>query len=302
MNKVLISGATGFIGRQCLPILNSRGYEVHAVSSKTPKNFSSEIQWHKANLLDVSRIAALILEVRPKYMLHFAWYLEPGKFTTSNENFLWIQASLELLRQFYKQGGKRIVMAGSCFEYNWNYGYCSEFHTPRIPATFYGKCKNGLQNLLESYSEQTGVSSSWGRIFFVYGPYENPMRLVSSVIISLLKAEPALCTHGNQIRDYLYVKDVARAFVDLLESDVQGPINIGSGHPVALKDIISELGRWLNAEHLIKLGALPTSPDEAPLVVANVNRLSEEVGWSPQYSLKQGLKTTIDWWKSHLNI
>lgn len=302
MNRVLISGATGFIGRHCLPILLSRGYEVHAVSSKMPEESLSEVHWHQVNLLDLRQIPALISKVQPNYLLHFAWYVEPGKLTTANENFLWVQAGLELLRQFYEQGGMRIVMAGSCFEYDWSYGYCSEFFTPRAPATFYGKCKNGLQNLLESYSEQTGVSSSWGRIFFVYGPYEDPKRLVSYVIVSLLKGKPACCTHGNQIRDYLYVEDVAGAFVNLLESDAQGPVNIASGHPVSLKNIISKLGRWLNEEHLIKLGAVPTSPGEAPLVVANVNRLSEEVGWSPQYSLKEGLKKTIDWWKSDLSI
>ena len=302
MKKVLVTGATGFIGRHCLPVLINRGYEVHAVSSRMPERFSSEICWHRANLLDMNQISVLLSEVQPNYMLHFAWYVEPGRLTTADENFLWIQASLELLRQFYKQEGVRIVMAGSCFEYNWSYGYCSEFITPRVPDTFYGKCKNGLQNLLEAFSEQTGVSSSWGRIFFVYGPYENPMRLVSSVIISLLKAEPAHCSHGNQIRDYLFVKDVALAFVDLLESNVQGPVNIASGHPISLRKIVSKLGRWLNGEHLIKWGAVPSPPNEASLVVANVNRLSEEVGWRPQYDLNQGLKTTIDWWRSHLSI
>jgi nucleoside-diphosphate-sugar epimerase len=302
MDKVLISGATGFIGQHCIPILTDRGYEVHAVSSRTIEKCSSQINWHKVNLLDLIQIQSLISKVKPMYMLHFAWYVEPGKLTTANENFFWVQASLELLRQFYDQGGRRIVMAGSCFEYDWSYGYCSEFLTPRIPATFYGKCKNGLQYLLESYSEQTGVSSSWGRIFWVYGPHDNPMRLVSSVIISLLKAEPAPCSHGNQIRDYLYVKDVAEAFVDLLESDVQGPVNIGSGCPVSLKDIIVKLGRWFNREHLIKLGAIPSPSNEAPLVVAKVNRLFEEVGWSPKYSLKNGLKATIDWWMSHLSV
>jgi nucleoside-diphosphate-sugar epimerase len=302
MNKVLVTGATGFIGRHCLPILINRGYEVHAVSLRIPERFSPEIYWHKANLLDMSQISVLISKVQPNYLLHFAWYVEPGRLTTADENFLWIQASLELLQQFYNQGGMRIVTAGSCFEYNWNYGYCSEFITPRVPDTFYGKCKNGLQILFKAFSEQTGVSSSWGRIFFVYGPHEKPERLVSSVIISLLKAEPAHCSHGNQIRDYLFVEDVAAAFVDLLESNVQGPVNIASGHPVSLREIVSKLGRWLNGEHLIKWGAVPSPPDEAPLVVANVSRLSEEVGWRPQYSLKKGLKTTIDWWRNHLSV
>ncbi len=97
--------------------------------------------------------------------------------------------------------------------------------------------------------------SHGGESSFLYGPYEYPTRLVPSVIQSLLKDEPAQCTHGNQIRDFLYVADVADAFVAILDSDVNGIINIGSGKPVSVKELVIQIARLLGKEKDIRLGA-----------------------------------------------
>ncbi len=154
--------------------------------------------------------------------------------------------------------------------------------------------------MLNAFAKQTGISAAWGRILFLYGPHDHPARLVASVIHSLLNNEPARCSHGNQIRDFLYVQDVADAFVALLESDVSGPVNIGSGHPVALIDIISKIAKKVNRQGLIQLGALRISANEPPLLVADVSRLGDEVNWVPRYDLDQGLEQTISW-KNHVS-
>lgn len=296
MKKVLLTGATGFIGRHCLPLLLEKGYEVHAVSSKKVEKTLSTANWHQANLLESAQVHELLAKVQPTHLLHFAWFAVPGKYWTSLENFRWVQGSLDLLSAFVYNGGKRVVMAGTCAEYNWNYGYCSEGVTPLSPATVYGICKHSLQMMLDAFAKQTGVSAAWGRIFFVYGPHEHPSRLVPSVIHSLMKGEPVLCSHGNQIRDFLYVEDVADAFIELLESEVAGEINIASGNPVSLKDIIYKVAAQFKRVELIQLGAIPSPANEAPLLVANSNRLKNEVGWQQKYDLKEGLERTISWY------
>ena len=86
MKKVLLTGATGFIGRHCLPLLIAQGYEVHAVYAKAAGGEHPGLQWHKANLLDPSQIYMLMEEVLPTHLLHFAWYAIPGKYWTSPEN------------------------------------------------------------------------------------------------------------------------------------------------------------------------------------------------------------------------
>lgn len=300
MKKVLITGATGFIGRHCLPSLLEVGYEVHAVSSKISTSKLPNVYWHQVDLLDTVRISRLIAEVRPTQLLHFAWFTAPGEYWNSLENLRWVRASLDLLQAFASHGGRRVVMAGTCAEYDWQYGYCSEQVTPLAPATLYGACKHSLQIMLEASARQTGLSVAWGRIFFLYGPHEHPDRLVSSVICALLQGEPALCSHGNQIRDFLYVQDVADAFVTLLGSDVTGAVNIASGYPVALKDIIYEIAEKLDRRALIQLGAVPALANEPPLLVADVSLLTSKVGWSPKFDLDLGLEKTISWWKKHL--
>ncbi|OIP68720.1 MAG: epimerase [Oscillatoriales cyanobacterium CG2_30_40_61] len=303
MKKVLVTGANGFIGRHTLQPLVDQGFEVHAVTSKPINSHTVSVNctWHIVNLLDLEQIKELVLTVKATHLLHFAWYNIPGKCLTSEENFLWVQASLDLLRHFREQGGERVVMAGSALEYDWNYGYCSEVLTPRNPHTAYGVCKNALQEMLKAYAEITKLSSAWGRVFNVYGPYDHPKRLVSSVILSLLKDEPALCSHGNQLRDYLYVEDVANAFVKLLKSNVVGEINIASGKPVAVKEIVLKIAEKLGKPDLLKLGAILASVDEPPLFAANVSRLSTEMSFIPTYNLDNGLDEAIIWWQKQLN-
>lgn len=299
MKKVLVTGARGFVGRHSLKTLLERGFEVHAIASKTLPIVNSDCTWHRANLLDQTSIKELVSQVKPTHLLHFAWcYTIPGQYWKSEDNFLWVQASLELLRQFGEQGGKRVVMGGTCAEYDWKYGYCSEFVTPRNPDTPYGICKKALQEIVSCYCETASLSSAWGRIFFPYGAYEYPNRLVSSVIVSLLKGEPACCSHGNQIRDFLYVQDVADAFVALLESEVTGVLNIGSGQPVAIKDVVYKIADIIGGSDLVQLGAIPSPMKEAPLLVADVTRLSNEVGWLPKFNLQMGIEQSIIWWKN----
>jgi nucleoside-diphosphate-sugar epimerase len=303
LKRIVITGASGFIGSHCLPLLEQKGYEIHAFSSRFQPDFErSKIVWHRVDLLHQSRLKEIMKDIRPSHLLHLAWYLEPGKWANSLENYRWVQASLDLLLAFCKFGGQRAVMVGSCAEYDWRHSYCIENLTPMKPNTVYGTCKYALQEMFGKFIENTELSGAWGRIFFLYGPHEHPVRLVSSVILSLLANQSAQCTHGNQRRDYLYVKDVADALIALLESHVVGSVNIASGQPLAIKEIVFKIAEKLDGKDLVQLGAINTSADEPNLVVGDITRLSKEVGWQPQYSLDRGLDETIKWWEHNQPI
>jgi nucleoside-diphosphate-sugar epimerase len=300
MKRVLLTGATGFIGRHCVPALAARGYEVHAVSSNAPAATPPApdgARWHQVDLLDAARVSSLLAAVRPTHLLHCAWYAVPGKYWTAADNFRWVEASLHLLQTFAACGGERVVGVGSCAEYDWDYGYCSERHTPLTPATTYGVCKHALRLLLDALCKQAGLSGAWGRVFFLYGTHEHEQRLVASVIKSLLREQPARCSHGRQLRDFLYARDAADALAALLDADVSGAVNIASGVPVTLRQVIAEVAGQLQRPDLIQLGALPAPAGEPPVLLADVARLRDEVGWSPRYDLAEGLAETINWWK-----
>jgi nucleoside-diphosphate-sugar epimerase len=295
VRRVLVTGATGFIGRHALPLLAERGYEVHAISSS--EHSGEAFPFHRANLLDPRASAALVRDVEPTDLLHLAWYSEHGRFWTSPENDRWAEASLELLRAFAESGGRRAVIAGTCAEYDWSGdGLLSEGSTPLAPATTYGAAKHRLHMQASSLAGKAGISLGWGRIFFVYGPGEDPRRLVASVARALIAGEPAPCSHGEHVRDFLHAADVADALTALLAGAIEGPVNIASGEPTKIKDVVAEVARAAGRPELVRLGALPANPDEPPRLVADVRRLGEEVRWKPRSSLEQGIEDTVGWW------
>ena len=300
MKKILVTGASGFIGRHTLAPLLQTGYEVHAVSSKKKTENETSIKWHQTDLKNSTQTQDLIGKIQPTHLLHFAWCAEPGKFWTDPENTQWVEASFNLIKKFHAQGGKRVVISGSCAEYEWNKSIYSEKTTSEKPATLYGKCKQELQIKVEAFCHEVDLSLCWGRIFFVYGPYEHPARLVSSIVRSLLKNETAECSHGNQKRDLLFVEDVASGFVSILENEITGIVNIGSGEGVALKDVIKTIGDKIGRKNLIRMGTLPSPANEPPILVAETKRLTEEVRWAPKFDINTGLDRTIHWWKSTL--
>lgn len=300
MNRVLVTGATGFVGRGTLAPLRARGFEVHAVSSRSGPTAADGVHWHEADLLADSP-AELMRAIAPTHLLHLAWYAEPGAFWSSSRNLGWVQASLRLLEAFAESGGRRAVIAGTCAEYEWqDRTVCDETVTPCRPATLYGASKHALHLIAEAYARLNDISLAWGRIFFVFGPGEDPARLGGSVARALALGEPAPCSHGEQLRDFLYSEDLADAFAALLDSGVEGAVNMASGRPVRMRDLVQALAAAAGRPDLIQLGARPSNPDEPTELIAAVARLQDEVGWAPPAPLAQRAADTVAWWRGHL--
>jgi nucleoside-diphosphate-sugar epimerase len=249
------------------------------------------------DLLRPGAARALVDRVRPSHLLHLAWFVVPGKLIAAPENFDWVGASLELVRGFADAGGTRLCVSGSGYEYDWTHGYCTEGLTPCVPDTVYGACKHALHEMVRTFAAGRELSAAWPRVFFLYGPKEHPERLVSSVIRSLLREEPARCSHGRQIRDYLHVQDVADGLVAVLDSEVQDAVNVSSGQATTLREIASTIGRLTGRPELVQLGVLPARANDVPLVVGS-NAKAAALGWQPRYDLESGLLQTIEWWRA----
>lgn len=301
MKRVLVTGGTGFIGRNALAPLFERGYEVHAIG-REPQHSSEAIEWHRCDLMDSRATDRVVADVAPTRLLHLAWYTEHGKFWSAPENLDWIAASVFLLRSFQRHGGRRAVLAGSCAEYAWNEEICKEGETSLEPATLYGVSKNALRAIGEKFAADTGLSFAWGRVFFLYGPHESADRLVPFVTRRLLKGLPVPCTFGEQERDFLHVEDTAAAFVTLLDSNVQGAVNIASGNAVRVRDVVSAIGTTTGRNDLIRFGELPERLSEPRVLAADATRICSELGWKPRWSLQGGLASAVDWWRAQSTL
>jgi nucleoside-diphosphate-sugar epimerase len=236
--------------------------------------------------------------VQPTHLLHLAWVTTPGVYWTSPENRRWMTASQKLLEAFAAFRGKRVVLTGSCAEYDWTaVGQCHEYRTPTTAATLYGQCKNALHESATAFARNRGLSLAWARLFFLYGPREHPARLVPSVARALLAGEPAECSAGTQSRDFLHVDDAADALVTLLLSQVTGPVNVASGEAVSIREVVEAIAAEVGRPDLPRFGARPTAPDEPSQLFADVSQLRREVGWVPRIDLKKGLADTVTWWR-----
>jgi nucleoside-diphosphate-sugar epimerase len=305
VKTVLVTGASGFVGSQTIEELIERGYTVHALTHPAwpiVEEGGEAVVWHSGDLLDEDYRRSLIDEVKPSHLLHAAWYDEHGKYWASTENIRWMDASSDLVEKFADAGGQRVVVTGTSAEYDWSSGRFNELTTPIKPDTVYGHSKNTLHERLVTLSAAKGLSLGWGRMFFYYGPREQRERFVPSVIIPLLRGQQALCTHGRQVRDYLHVSDAGRAFAQLLDSEVEGPVNVASGDPVEMQDIIFKIADILGKRDMVDLGALPSREGEPLMFVGDVVRLTEEVGWSPRVTLDEGLRLAVDWWSKNLDV
>ena len=290
MKRVLLTGATGLIGKYALQPLIDEGFEVFAVSSKEQMP-QIGIRWIEADLLNFSSIGEIFETIKPQYLLHFAWDTTPGSYLESNLNFEWVVASLEMLKQFNLHGGKRAVFAGTCFEYEFKEEPLRE-DGKLNPTSTYAKCKHYLNQVATLYAETNNISFGWGRIFYVYGQGEQEKRLFPYIINSLKNDEEITISSGELIKDYIFAKDIAASFVNFLDTNVCGCVNICTGKPIKIKEIAASIAKKLKKEHLIKFEV--TCSNQPPMIVGDNSRLTDEVGYKNFYSLNSALDLIIE--------
>ena len=295
--KILLTGASGFIGSHVLTELLQRGYRVHAVVHSGAMPPHPGVIVHQLDLLDAAAVESFMAEQQFTHLLHLAWYV--GRKCHIHElNMDWLAASLFLLKSFAHNGGIHFLGAGSCSEYEYRYGLLRENETPTNPGVLYGNAKNTLFHVASVYCAQAGMHFQWSRIFNCYGPREKARRLMPSVILSCLRGEEVRVSDCMNFLDYLHVGDTARGIVDVFESELTGAVNICSGKPVQLRSIVKSIAELTDFDGVILWGAVPAAFDYE--VVVGDNHKLQSIGWQPQYDLISGLQDTINYWKKHV--
>lgn len=292
--RILVTGATGFVGRHVLGPLSRVGFQVHAVGRRRPDHCVH--LFHEVDLADRARILAVLQTVRPTHLLHLAWYVSHGRFWAAPENTDWIGLTLDLARMAADTGVRRFVGVGSCAEYDWSDGAT----TPRLesdriaPSTLYGASKAETFDTVRQMLTRRSVAFAWARLFHLYGPGESPGRLVPSVVGALLAGRTADTGPGDCERDFMAVVDAGEALAALTNSGVAGAVNVASGTSVTVARVATLLGELTERADLVRIGALEDRPGEPKVMRADTTRLVREVGFSPRADLVGGLAACVD--------
>lgn len=289
--KVLLTGASGFLGRHVLHSLRQRGIDTVLLCRQPPAD-PKVTAWIAADLLASTDWVALVAQAQATHLLHLAWYAEHGRYWVSPLNLRWVDATVQLTEAFCQAGGQQVVVAGTCAEYDWSHGYCREESTPLHPATLYGVAKDAARRLVMAVCQQHQIPCAWGRVFLPFGAGESPQRLIPSLIAALRGQRAPFGVNASAYRDFLHASDVAEGLLTLLQQGAQGAYNISSGQPVQLQALIRQLAELLHAEPAPLLALASERPGEPALLVGDPQRL-QALGWRPALSQAQALKQTI---------
>jgi nucleoside-diphosphate-sugar epimerase len=282
--KILLTGGTGFIGRYVVKEIERQGIDyvsLHRSSIKVPQAI-------QADLLSIENFESLFQEIRPTHLVHIAWYTEHGEYWNSDLNIKWISATKRLIEAFCLAGGQHVVIAGTCAEYDWRQGYCVEDITPLNPSSIYGISKDATRRMAELTVEKYGVSLSWARIFFPYGPGEAPQRLIPSLFKVFNGEVLPFGVNRNGYRDLLHVKDIAKAILACTQSKIAGVVNLCSGEPTKIDDIVNAVARITGSDPDIILKLAPTKR-EAHQFLVGANTKLQSLGWKQEIKLNEGL-------------
>ena len=268
---ILLTGATGFVGRQVLRELASRNCRVRLIVRDGSQNriaqsnaieaiiatadlWSESLAWWADACRDVDRV------------IHVAWYAEPGQYLQSPKNLDCLAGTLRLAHGASHAKVRRFVGIGTCFEYDLSAGYLT-VATPLRPSTPYAAAKAAAFMALSQYLPQQGVEFAWCRLFYLYGEGEDERRLVPYLRAKLSAGEAADLSSGSQIRDYLDVREAGRMLVEHALGSAQGPVNICSGTPVTVRELAERIADEYGRRDLLRFGARPDNLVDPPCVV-----------------------------------
>ncbi|HEV8403686.1 MAG TPA: NAD(P)-dependent oxidoreductase [Candidatus Limnocylindrales bacterium] len=286
--RVLVTGATGFIGSHVVRELVARGHDTFALVRPGASRHRLVADQDRMTVVggdlgDSPQIGRVALEVRPDAIIHLAWYAEPGRYLHDvPRNLASLRGSIELLDAAVRSGCPRVVLAGTCLE-----------DDDRPTRSIYEAAKRAQHALAGGFGARPSIAC--GHVFYLFGPGEDQRRVIPAVIRSLLRSEPIATTDGLQSRDYLHVADVASAFCALAEASIVGGVDICSGSPVRLRDLLDMIGSTMDKRTLIQIGALGPAVDEGHDGAGDPGRL-RALGWAPRYDLDAAVRDSIAWW------
>lgn len=305
--RILVTGATGFLGSHLVRRLVGLGAQVYAWAGSQDHlwrlaDVQNRLTLSSVDICDPVHVRTACNEIRPDIVYHLAAYgLHSRQRDLLQAIDINIRGTAHLLRGLTPVGCQTIILTGTWAEYGSKDGPIRETDS-LTPVTVYGATKAAATLLAFAFAAEERIPLTVLRPFSVYGPGEDEDKFVPYIIRSCLRGESPRLSPCWQIRDYIYVDDVIDAYLKTVDLRLSIPLvlNIASGVPIRLRELASSVvTHFRNVSPLF--GAIPARDGEIRTVQADITQARSLLGWSPTRSLEEGIHLTVKWYKDHVN-
>lgn len=307
--RVLVTGASGFIGSHLTRMLAGAGAEVHALTSAVSSLYPvrlvplrDSITLHEASLTDRSALDH-VAGCRPDYVFHLGAYTHVGKswFRVDECIETNVAGTVNLLQALDGSGYRRFLYCGTSEIYGGIDVPFRETSSVR-PISPYSVSKYAGERFARMFFDGHGWPIVLVRPFNAYGPAQTPDRIIPEIIVRALRRQPLLMTQGNQTREFNYVEDIADGMMKLaLADDIEGELfNLGCSEEISMRDLARTILDLMGNPIEPQFGALPDRPTEIWRMYSDSTKARSHLGWEPRHTLHDGLTKTIDWYRREL--
>jgi nucleoside-diphosphate-sugar epimerase len=305
---IIVTGAGGFVGANIVHRLVDDGFTVHALVRGDSNlwrldNIKNKLIIHSGLLHEPVKLKHAIDKIKPLAIYHLATYGSYPKQTDVNQMVATnVTALINLLDATQDIPYVRFLVSGSSSEYGKKNTPMKESDIPK-PNNMYAACKLAATNIILMHARAKAKPITVLRLFNVYGPYEEPGRLVRNVIAWVLSSQPIKLATGREARDFIYVSDVADAFIQATRIDrkLDGEIfNIGTGRQTTIKQLAREVIRLTRLKVPIQTGVYEGRVWDSFRWQADTAKTRKILKWKASVSLESGLQKTITWYKQRM--
>lgn len=309
--KILVTGATGFVGSNLVRRLSSNGHDIHILTRRSSNKWRlmdcfSDLHNHTIDLLNQEELKGLMTEIEPDVIFHLATSGMYGGVQRPDREVIEtnLLGTVNLINACNDIDYKCFVNTGSSSEYGPKKEPMKETDICE-PINFYGISKCAATLYGQSIAQTNDKPIIGLRLFSPFGPFDDKSRLITYAITNALQNKPLLLGNPTAVRDYIYIEDVLDVYLQSIEiaSGLKGEVfNVGSGSQITVTYIVNKIIEITDSKSEIKGNSFSGRAHDTEKWEANIEKISRSFNWRPKYHIDDGIRQTISWFESNLHL
>ncbi|MFH0820044.1 MAG: NAD(P)-dependent oxidoreductase [bacterium] len=305
--KILVTGATGFVGANLVNRLVKENFEVHVIIRKDSNKWRlgdlEDLEEHRIDLLDFENLEKTVEKIKPEIIFHLAAVSVFSGIESDEDQLIKTNlfGAINLIRATRPINYQCFINTGSGAEYGLNNEIRKETDLCQ-PVSVYGIAKLAATQYASLEAKRYNKPILTLRLFSPYGPYDNQKRLISDNIIKALQNQNLELANPDAVRDYIYIDDVIDLYLKTISrvNDFKGEVfNVGSGNQSTSKEVIDKIIKITDSQSKDWWDKISSSPWDTKVWQADISKTRTAFDWRPKHNLEEGLKKTITWFKTN---